>query len=159
MTTEELIFAVLSNSKALWAIRTSSIKVAGPWVPARSEKRGFAIGGDASWRLSPKGETMACVHRWWECWNGIKKPHPTDYDYLENDEDYVRDLVTYKEDMELRNGREWAWHLDGNWAFEGTFGYASTKEEAIQIADVRLRERGVQLVDELDGEVLRKYSA
>lgn len=154
MTSHELAALVLDDPLALWLIKSSHVRVLGPWVEARSERRLIGIGGDAVWRLTPRGQDVAVVHRWWERCDGVSKPNPNSYDDGREDEDYVKDLAAYKEATARRGGREWTWRVG-----DGRTEYASTKEEAVALADEWLRKKGYRLVDVLDAEQLRRYRA
>lgn len=143
-----LVEAVLADPEALWAVRTARVKgtglirVAGPWVPAKSEKRRTSVSGDAVWRLDPKGEHLATVHKWWDRCDGVRKPEHYDY-HMGDEDEYKKDLAEYKAAVALRAGREWVWKLAG----EKT-EYAVSKEEALRLADEALTARGVRLVPE-----------
>ncbi len=146
-----LVAAVLADPEALWAVRKARVRVLGPWVPARSERRRIGIGGDASWRLSTKGEDVACVHRWWKMCDGVEEPRVHDY-HLGDEDEYEAAKAAYEAAVAVRAGREWVYRIDG----EKT-QYAVSEEEAKTLADEVLRARGFLLLDVLDEKQMRRY--
>lgn len=147
-----LVAAVLADPEALWAVRKAKVRVLGPWVPASSEKRRISVGGDASWRLNPKGEDVACVHKWWYRCDGVVKPSPGDFSMLD-DEGYAEALASYEAGVARRAGREWVYRVDGE------TGYAVSEEEAKALADEALKGKGYLLLDVLDEVQMKRYRA
>lgn len=146
-----LIQAVLADPEALWAIKKARVRVIGPWVPARSEKRKLMVGGDASWRLNPKGEDVACVHKWWKHCDGVKEPQHYNY-HMGDEDEYEADKAKYEAAVAVRAGREWTYRLEG----EKT-QYAVSEEEAKTLADEALHAKGYLLLDVLDEEQMKRY--
>ena len=159
MDREALVEAVLNDPEALWAVLRAARKparaLAGPWVPAESKAKRVMVGGDASWRMLPKGkgESVATVHKWWYACDGVREPKSFDYEDRYEDEDYVKDLAKWGEAVARRAGREWVYRVEGD-----RTEYAATKEEAMALADVALRGKGFRLVDTLPAKALASYS-
>lgn len=153
LSNEDILAHILATPELLWAVKTSKKKVAGPWVPARSEKNRRGISGEAIWRLTHKGNDIAAVHLFWPGCDGWIKPSPGDFTMFQ-DEEYNEAMAAYKAAVAVRADREWVYRING----EGT-KYASTKEEAVTLADEVLKERGYLLLDSLDEAQMLKYRA
>ena len=148
-----LVAAVLADPEALWSIRKDQVKVIGPWVPARSERRRVSVGGDASWRLDPRGEDVACVHKWWKMCDGLQEPQLHNY-HLGDEDEYEADKAKYEAAVAVRDGREWVYRING----EDT-RYAVSEEEAKRLTDEALRAAGHLLLDVLDEVQMKRYQA
>lgn len=135
MTRDELIAAVLANPEALWVIRTSKVRVAGPWLAVRPNQ----------WeRYSPEGYTLAHV--------GPSHP-PSKPDFWEFQDYYDEDGNVNPADEQYESAvREYERQIQDYQPWTVTvrdvYGnrYAATFEEAMRLGDAWLQERGVLLV-------------
>jgi hypothetical protein len=145
----ELIASVLSDADALWAVRTSKVRVLGPWEKAESEARRVSI-YEGWWRLNTRGEPVVTVvpsppmtePQWYEY---------TRYTYITEDGEPYTDEDEFEESMEqYRREKEiwkpWTVSFDKNGYGEKV--YAETLEEAKATADRLLKEKGVLLRNE-----------
>ena len=142
----ELIAAVLSDAGALWAIRTSKIRVAGPWVYDKSESR--KVGG--GWRFSSSGKKKVTVYPS----RKLQEPEPYEFDIeydrdgevlYTDDEAYEMALASHEREKLI--WKPWTYCLEG-WEY-GTVKYADTLEDAKAGADAELRKKGVLLLNEI----------
>jgi|GEM_PF-4672268 len=143
MSREELIEAVLADPAALWAVRISTVRAAGPWVEAKYERR---------MRLDPTGRTMVTVYP-------SRKPQEPDYwefveAYAEDGEPkYMREeqFEWAMADYEKKKAawKPWSYNIfcQTNWPQSRHANcIAETKEEAMQFADEVLRASQIMLV-------------
>jgi hypothetical protein len=151
MNREELIEAVLNDPEALWAVRTSNVRVAGRWETAHSETRKVVV-HDGVWRLNPEGKDVAVVYP-------SPKPQAPDFwefaDHYDEDgepkylreEQYEWAVADYEK--EKAAWKPWSYRISCqlNWPQSAhAKGFAATKEEAMEFADEVLRASQVMLV-------------
>ena len=142
MTREELVAAVLSDAEALWAVRTSKVRVAGPWVKA--ERPGLAV-HRGEWRCSPSGKEVATIHPWWKGADGLREPQSYDY-HMGDEDEFAEDLDKYRIAVARRDGMEWMWRLE-SWGVDHQPMYAKSREDAMRLADTFLKTKGFLLKD------------
>lgn len=141
----DLIAAVLKDPEALWAIRTSKVRVAGPWVEAKSESRRRVVCG-GFWRLNTRGEEIVTVYPSTKVREPLFSDFVRDWDsdgeplYTDEDE-YDAAIEGYKARLEAWKPFSYSFRV---WE-SARFVYSNTLEEAKAEADKVLTELGVPL--------------
>jgi hypothetical protein len=142
------------SPEELWALYEQSPAVLGPWSEAsftNTSGGGVSYGKEARWRLLP-----LVLQNYWSRGSDygalVRKSRdlvePERWDYAEMggyDEDaYEEAMKDYA--IEQRKWKPWHWEVRDRLVIPlGSWGYADTREEAMQAADAKLREHGVLL--------------
>ena len=144
MTSEEranLIDAVLKDPEALWAVRTSKVRVVGPWVKAESEARKFSV-HLGMWRLKSSGGDVVVMFPSTALHEPEAYEYESDYEGGGFDRDgYEADTAAYL--ARARIWQPWCYRISSR---EGVT-YAPTDVEAMAAADRELEGMGVLLLN------------
>lgn len=135
MTRDELIAAVLADPEAVWAIRTSKVRIAGPWQ---------AVSRNRWERHSVEGYTLAHVALshppskpdFWEFQDHYDEDGEVESTGEEQYEEAVREFEQQKRDFQ-----PWTVTVRDDYRPH----YAATAEDAMRLGDALFQENGVLL--------------
>lgn len=139
MNREDIVKEAMGNPEALWEILTTAKKVAGGWVPAKSESRNVSVPG-GFWRLNPEGKDICVVrpsHKLSppELWE-FHTTYNEDNEVEESDWDHYQAAVADYEQEKLE-WKPWCGRIGRDREI-----YTNTKEEAMAEVDKRLIKKG-----------------